>query len=129
MGESGPAMGFRPLETRYFIRKPRTGDAERYNNGRLDGARDAISSVEDDLRRRDVCTAARLRAAAALRLRAREALGRRDRPADRLGLAGVARSAAHREIPPHLHRGEELEGRDPPRAPPGAASRLPGRPP
>src|SRR5258706_8896489 len=33
MCESGPAMSFRPLETRYFIRKPRAGDAERYNSG------------------------------------------------------------------------------------------------
>src|SRR5437867_988318 len=124
MCESGPAMGFRPLETRYFIRKPRAGDAERYNNGGLHGARDAISSVEDDLRRRDVRAAARYRAATALRLRAREALGRRDRPAARLGRAGVARSAANREIPRHLHRGEEREGRDHPRARTGRASRL-----
>src|ERR1041384_1916147 len=48
------------------------------------GARDAVSSREDDLRRRDVRAAFRHRAAAALRLRAREALGRRDRPAARL---------------------------------------------
>src|SRR5258707_2710271 len=33
MCESGPAMSFRSLETRYFIRKPRAGDAERYNSG------------------------------------------------------------------------------------------------
>src|SRR6267378_793125 len=33
MCESGPVMSFRPLETRYFIRKPRAGDAERYNSG------------------------------------------------------------------------------------------------
>src|SRR6267378_8179208 len=100
MCESGPAMSFQFVGDRYFIRKPRAGDAERYNNdGEFHGARDEISSVENDVRRRDVRAAFRGRAAAALRLRAREALGRRDRPAARLRRAGMARGAADGEIP------------------------------
>src|SRR5437867_4464755 len=124
MCESGPAMGFRPLETRYFIRKRRAGPPERYNCRRNHGARNAISSVESDVRSRALRAPRRGRAAAALRLRPREALGRRDRPATRLGRPGVARSAADRGLPRHLHRGEEREGRDHPRARTGRASGL-----
>src|SRR5882672_2047574 len=80
--------------------------------------------MDHDLRAGAVRSAARHRAAAALRLRAREALGRADRPHARNGRGGVARGAAHREIPRHLHRGAVGEGREHPRARPRRAPGL-----
>src|SRR6266704_1783537 len=107
----------------YFIRKPRAGCPGRYNGGGNHGTPDAISLVENGLRRSALGAAPRARAAA-LRLREGEALGRRGRSVDRRRRSGVARGAENGKIPRHLHRGEKREGRDRARARPGRASRL-----
>src|SRR6266850_4775194 len=73
------------------------------------GARDAISLVENGLRRRAVGAVARA-GAAAVRLCEGETLGRRGGSFDRRRRSGVARGAANGKIPRHLHRGEKREG-------------------
>src|SRR5713101_9992719 len=84
------------------------------------GAPDAISLVENGLRRRAVGAAPRARAAA-VRLRQGEALGRRGGAVDRRRRSGVARGAENGKIPRHLRRGEKREGRDRARARNGRA--------
>src|SRR5882672_2818022 len=124
MCESGPAMSFQAVGDAVFYPKASSRPSGTLQLRRDQGARNAGFSAEGDVRGRALRAAPRSRAAAAVRLRARETLGGRGRAATRRGRAGLARGAADREIPGDLCRGEEREERDHSRARPGRASGL-----
>src|SRR5436309_6475838 len=92
----------------YFIRKPRAARSRTLQWRPSHEAADAISLLENGLRRRAFGAAPCARAAA-VRLRQGEALGRRGGAFDRRRRSGVARGAENGKIPRHLHRGEKRE--------------------
>src|SRR5258706_582930 len=122
MCESGPAMSFQAVGDAVFYPKASHRPCGKLQLPQNEGARNAGFSVEDDVRSRALRAASRNRAAAAVRLRARETLGRRGPAFHRRRRSGLARGAADREIPGDLYRGEGREERDHSRARTGLAS-------